>query len=456
MKIPPCPGPVSRRLFLQIGASALGGFALADVLAARAAAQQSHPDTAVILFYCAGGATQLETYDLKPDAPTEMRSVFAPTATNVPGVSICELFPLQARLADKFTLIRSLHHEIGIHSDGGIEVLTGKTPSRLDPTSQSRSEHPDFGMIASRARTPHPSSLPQYVAIPQAPYMTRPAYIGLEHSAFVVGDPSSENYRTPQTTLAAGVDGQRLEDRRFLLDQFDAMRLSLDVAGQMDAGDRFRARAFQMMTNPAIAHAFDISREPLRLRERYGRHLWGQSCLLARRLAEAGAGVITVFSNTPKTGPEFTNWDDHPGNAMRPGHFAEYFRTRAPYYDQALSALIEDIYQRGSDRRILVVVVGEFGRTPRLRTGPPNASIGRDHWPQAFSALVSGGGMRMGQVIGATNSRGEFPTQRPLTPKDLLATIYHHLGIDVRQSLTDFSGRPVPILNDGEPIRELL
>jgi uncharacterized protein (DUF1501 family) len=220
--------------------------------------------------------------------------------------------------------------------------------------------------------------------------------------------------------------------------------------------DRFRQQAYHVLTSPDVARAFDLEREPAKLRERYGRNLWGQACLLARRLAEAGTAVISIVANTPENGPQFTNWDDHPGNAMRPGHFAQYMRVRLPYMDQALSALIEDIFVRGLDRKILLVVMGEFGRTPRLRTGPPDNSIGRDHWPEAGVALVSGGGLRMGQVIGATDARGAYPTDSPLAPQDVLATIYRHLGIDTKHTLTDFTGRPVPVLYHGEPIRQLI
>jgi uncharacterized protein (DUF1501 family) len=205
-----------------------------------------------------------------------------------------------------------------------------------------------------------------------------------------------------------------------------------------------------------VARAFDLERESPKLRERYGRHLWGQACLLARRLAEAGTAVISVIANTPEAGPMFTNWDDHPGNAMRPGHFAGYLRVRLPYFDQAVSALIEDIFSRGLDRKVLLVVTSEFGRTPRLRVGPPDNSIGRDHWPDAYSALVSGGGLGMGQIVGATNARGEYPTAAPVTPQDLLATIYRHLGIDPSHHFIDSLGRPMPILARGEPIRQLV
>jgi hypothetical protein len=441
-----------RREFLRLGWLALGGLGLSDLLAARAAAGNPAPDTCVILFWMWGGPSQLETYDLKPDAPAEYRGPFRPIPTDVPGLDLCELFPLQARLGGKIALIRSLHHTMSAHNDGSIELLTGKTPMRPDPTSTAYSEHPDFGMVASRVRGPSASGLPQYIGIPRQPFMTRPTYLGAAHSALATGDPSAPGFRPPALTLVGGVNGQRLDDRRGLLEQFDGMRRGVDTrAGE--SGDPFREAALRMLTSPRIASAFDLSREDPRLRDRYGRHLWGQSCLLARRLAEAGAAVITIDALAPTLSDRYFSWDDHINPQTR-WDLADAMRYRAPFYDQALSALIEDVYTRGLDRRILVVATGEFGRTPRL--AHHSGLIGRDHWPDAQSALVSGGGLRMGQVIGATNRRGEYPIERPLTPKDLLATIYRHLAIDPRTEVRDFAGRPVPILGEGEPIRELL
>jgi uncharacterized protein (DUF1501 family) len=451
-----CPGPVSRREFLQVGTLALGGMGLADVLAARAAAGQAASDTSVILFWCYGGPTQLETYDLKPDAPSEYRSVYSPIRTNVPGMDICELFPRQAKLADKLSIVRSLHHTMNSHSDGHIEGLTGKTPPRPDPTSQQYSEHPDFGMIAAKMHGAHASAIPRFVATPSALYYTRPTYLGVEHKPFVVGDPSAKDYSPPHLKLVAGLDPKGLDNRRGLLEQFDRLRRNVDLHGAMEGTEKFRELAFRMLTNPATADAFDITKEDDALRDRYGRHQWGQSCLLARRLAERGTSVVSILAGAAKSGYEYTNWDDHPGNNGREGHFAKYVKTRLPYMDEALAALIEDIYERGLEQKIMLVVVGEFGRTPMIRKGPPNNSIGRDHWPQAYSAMLSGGGLRMGQVVGATNSKSEYPAERPLTPRDLLATIYRHLDIDPRHAFYDFAGRPIPILPDGEPIRELV
>lgn len=453
---PHAAGLSSRREWLRAGALGIGGLALGELLAARAAAGQGSQDTAVILLYLLGGPSHLETYDLKPDAPSEYRSLFAPIATNVPGIELCELFPRQARLADKFALVRSLHHDVDIHNDGSITVLTGKRPTVLDPSSQSLSQHPDFGHVAARALGPHPRAMPRYVAIPGPLQMTRPVYLGTECQPLATTDPSVPNYAPPNLRLTGGLNLERLDRRNELRGQLDRMRADLDLAGSMGGLDKFHAEALTMLTNPSIEAAFDLRREDPALRDRYGRHLWGQGCLLARRLAEAGASVVTVTLNTPRVGPEFTNWDDHPDNAMRPGHFGQYMRTRLPYLDECVSALIEDVYRRGLDQRIMIVAMGEFGRTPLISHRTVTGSTGRNHWPQAYSALVSGGRLRMGQVVGATSAKGEYPTERPLRPQDLLATIYRHLGIDYHRTFVDFTGRPIAILPEGEPIRELL
>jgi hypothetical protein len=339
------------------------------------------------------------------------------------------------------------------HNDGSIEVLTGKTPTVADPTSTAKSDHPDFGMVASKKRGLRRDGLPQYVGVPRQPFMTRPVYLGLSHQGFNAGDPTVPGYAPVKTSLAGGVTARQFDDRRALLAGFDRLRRDLDVNGAMDGADQVRAAALQALTSPTMARAFDVSREPSRLRDRYGRHLWGQSCLLARRLVEAGSAVVTIDALAPEQNkPLYFSWDDH-ANAQPGWDLEKGMRWRAPFMDQALSALIEDVYDRGLDKKVLIVAVGEFGRTPRLTRA--NGCLGRDHYPDAMSALLSGGGLRTGQVVGATNSRGEFPKDRPLSPKDLLATMYRHLGINHRDELKDHGGRPVPILGDGEPIGEL-
>lgn len=453
MSIRKCPGPWSRREFLRAGTLALGGLGLADLLAARAAGRSMMPDTAVILFWMWGGPSQLETFDMKPGAPSVFRGPFRPIATSVPGIEICELFPRLARQARRYSLVRSLHHEMSAHNDGSIEVLTGKTPTRPDPTSTAVSEHPDFGMIASRMRGASSAGMPQYIGVPNQPFMTRPTYLGVSHRGFASGNPAQAGFRPANLVLNAGLNGARLSDRQGLRGQFDRLRRGLDDATQRDGLGPFYRQAFQLLTSQAVSAAFDLEREPLVLREKYGRHLWGQSCLLARRLAEAGAAVVTIDALAPQLGtPLYFSWDDH-ANAQPGWDMAKGMRWRAESMDPALSALIEDIHERGLERKIMVVV-GEFGRTPRVNSA--NGCIGRDHWPQAMSALVSGGGLRPGLVVGATNARSEYPVLRPLRPQDLLATMYRHLGIDPAHEFVDFTGRPHRILYDGAPISELL
>jgi uncharacterized protein (DUF1501 family) len=456
MSSPFCPGPMPRREFLRVGTLALGGLTLPEVLARRAAGGQQACDTSVILFWMWGGPSQLETFDMKPNAPSDYRGPLMPIRTNVPGIEICEYLPLLAQRADRFSLIRSLHHEMSAHNDGSIEVLTGKTPRVPDLTSQAHSEHPDFGMVAARLRGPRADGLPQYVGVQRAPFMTNPAYLGVAHRSFDTGDPSRAGFSPPNLTLVTGVDNHRLDDRRSLIRQFDRFRRSADATGSMEGIDHFRADAFQLLTSRHVADAFDIGRESPTTRDRYGRHRWGQSCLLARRLTEAGAAVVNIDATATCDTSKNFSWDDHAGAF----HLDYAQRERLPQMDQALSALLDDLHSRSLNKRVLVLACGEFGRTPRVTHASVNFSgqigLGRDHWPQAFSALIAGGGLRMGQVVGETNSKAEFPVHNPLTPQDLMATVYRHLGIDPAHTFLDFSGRPVPILLTGRPIAQLV
>lgn len=449
-----CPGPLRRREFLRAGTLALGGLTLPELIRTRAEAGTSHSETSVILFWMWGGPSQLETYDMKPDAPSEYRGPLHPIRTSVPGIEICEYMPRQAKIADKFSIIRSLHHEMSAHNDGSIEVLTGKTPSTPDPTSQARSEHPDFGMIASRVRGARSDGLPQYVGAQRAPFMTNPGYLRAAHKAFETGDPSKSDFKPQNLTVATGLNDGRLDDRKNLLSQFDCFRRGLNQ--DADALEEFNRRAFTILTSTKVATAFDLGQEDDKLRDTYGRHRWGQSCLLARRLVEAGVAVVNIDATAPNDTTKHFSWDDHAGAF----HLDFAQRERLPQMDQGLTALIADLHDRGLDRNVLVIACGEFGRTPRVTYAPKNFSdqpgVGRDHWPNAFSALIAGGGLRMGQIVGATNSKSEYPTHDPVTPQDLLATVYRHLGIDYHHEFLNFAGRPVPILPYGKPIAALI
>ena len=369
------------------------------------------------------------------------------------GISGLGLSDLLAARAFSGTIVRSLHHEMSSHNDGSIELLTGKTPLVPDPTSTARSDHPDLGMITSRLRGVRSDGVPQYIGIPTQPFMTQPTYLGLSHKAFVTGDPAVEKFSVPNLSLAAGTDVSRLGERGALVQQLDQFRRGLDQSGSLQGTDDFRSTAFTMLTSQAVREAFELEREPAEIRQRYGRNLWGQSCLLARRLAEAGTGVVTIDALAPLPGqPVYFSWDDH-ANAQNGWDLAKGMKLRAEHMDPAISTLVDDIHARGLDKQIMVVCVGEFGRTPKLTHS--NGCMGRDHWPSAMSALVAGGGIRGGQVIGATTSKAEYPTERPLKPQDLLATIYRHLQIDHHHAFADFAGRPIPILSDGSPIQEL-
>lgn len=447
---PRCRGPVARRDVLRAGALALGGVTLPRLIAARADARP--PDTSVILFWMWGGPSHYETFDPKPDAPEEVRGPFRPTATPVPGTQICELFPRLARLADRYALVRSLRHESAIHNDSSIEVLTGKPVPRPDPTSSALSEHPDFGMVAAALRRSAVPAMPGYVGIPKVPFMVRPTYLGVTAHGFATGDPAAPGFRPTALAPAAGLDPGRLSTRHDLVGQLDdARRRAHEAPGGLGG---VRGRALDLLTSPAVAAAFNLAREAPRTRDRYGRHLWGQSCLLARRLVEAGTAVVTVDALAPTLSDRYFSWDDHI-NAQTKWDLADAMRYRAPFMDQAVSALLEDLHERGLNRRVMVVAMGEFGRTPRVVRDSGTGVTGRDHWPHAYTALVAGGRVPGGTVVGATNRRGEHPQHRPVGPQDLLATLYRHLGIDPRHELHDATGRPIPLLPFGEPIAEL-
>ena len=375
MRSPFCPGPMPRREFLRVGTLALGGVTLSDVLAARAAAGETNRETSVILFWMWGGPSQLETFDMKPEAPSDYRGPLSPIRTNMPGIEICEYLPLLAQRADRFTLIRSLHHEMSAHNDGSIEVLTGKTPRVPDPTSQAHSEHPDFGMVASRLRPPRPDGLPHYVGVQRAPFMTNPAYLGVSHRSFDTGDPSRAGFSPPNLTLVTGINNHRLESRRSLIRQFDRFHKAADATGSMEGIDHFRADAFQLLTSRRVADAFDITRERTATRDRYGRHRWGQSCLLARRLAEAGAAVINIDATATCDTSKNFSWDDHAGAF----HLDYAQRERLPQMDQALSSLLDDIQSRSLQRR------RDGARLRRIRTHaaghPRSREFFRADWP---------------------------------------------------------------------------
>lgn len=429
-------GP-SRREFLRVGSLAAGGLSLPDVLRQRAKAETSTPKTAVIHVFLCGGPSQHDTFDPKPDGTEEGRP-FDSIATALPGVRITEFFPKLATMLDQCTLLRSLHHGDGSHNHSVHWMQTGYYPQNF---ILGTNHHPAFGCIASKYRGPNRPGLPPYVAIPDGYFYSTAAYLGNQYNPLDISDPNKPDFHVPNLQFAGGITADRLDDRRRMLNGLDRFRRDLDTRGNAVAMDAFHAAALDMLSGPAVRQAFDINAEDPRLRDRYGRNRLGQGCLLARRLVEAGVTFVTVKDY------EFYEWDFH-GTGGGPGIVGT--KTKAPHLDAALSSLLLDLTERGRIDRVLVKVVGEFGRTPNI-----NGNAGRDHWGNVFTALLAGGGLRHGQVIGSSDAKGAVPQDRPLDPADLFATMYRVLGISPHEAPPDYSGRPIPLLPGGEPIREL-
>jgi uncharacterized protein (DUF1501 family) len=460
-------GAPSRRELLRAGLSAFGSLSLPGLLRLRAEAGRtdSPPQTAVIVVWLRGGASHLETYDPKPDAPAEYRGPYAAIPTRTPGLRISELLPKHAALSDRYAILRSVAHTGGGHPAGSLQILSG------DPDAQDKLKpvSPDFMSVAHYLRSDAGRKVPNYVGVnPIVRYdnftIAGPGYLGESYAPFAVtGDPNAPDFRVPGVGLPDPHQPARLKERVGLQKAFDRFRRELDRSGVSEAMDRFEAQAMNLLTSSEAARAFDLNQECDRVRERYGRNQWGQQLLMARRLVEAGVEIVTTTLDGPLCG-RVGNWDDHAVNH----HAFEALKYRAPFFDQAVTALIEDVYQRGLDRRVLVVVTGEFGRTPRISEAASSGGgvasgaagvvqPGRDHWPRANSMLWAGGGIATGQVVGATDRKGEDVVERRVGPQDFLATIYRHLGIDFdKVALPDFSGRPVPIIRDGKAITELL
>ncbi len=463
------PGPQSRagmtrRSWLQIGGLALGGMALPDILRAEAKNGESNPAKGVIMVLLPGGPTHLDSFDLKPDAPAEIRGEFRPIATNVPGIDICEHMPRLAGMMDKVALIRSL---VGFRDDHnthwcstGWESHPPMDSSPIVPGFPA-GDWPSMGAVLSRALGPRVTGVPPCVDLTpvdaDARFILRtppgqPGYLGVAHAGFEAQAVDRRNI------MLDGVDLTRLSDRRAMLASFDNYRRDVDVRGTADDIDQYQRQAIEMLTSSRLANALDLSREDARVRRRYGldrehaderggrTHL--DQFLLARRVIEAGARCVTLaFSRYPfgRVLRGDHNWDWH--RDLYPEA-----RMALPLLDHGLASLIEDLDQRDLLKDIAVVVWGEFGRTPRI-----NANGGRDHWPRVCSALVAGGGMRCGQVLGSTNRWGEEPRTRPVHFREVFATLYQRMGIDVATTqFTDLSGRPQFLVGEHRPMPELV
>lgn len=472
---------LSRRALLTSTLAGAGVFGLSLLPAWPAAAASARAKKrSLILLWQDGGPSHFETFDPKPFAPSEYRGELDAISTALPGVAYCEVLPRLAKLADRTSVIRSLHQPSSDHVVGSHNVLTGW----YGETEGSKSRYPDVASVVSRMRSGSeetdikigastdprlargmrasgataggdPSALPRYIDISRGLHRGGPAFLGALDAAFqVAGDPSRPGF-VVQNLQSIG-SAIRFQDRQQMLTRLD--RLGREAAGRLSkldglrAFEGFRQQAVELISGGAAARAFDLTREQQPVRERYGLHLAGQQCLLARRLVEAGVGVVAVRLSPDGRGDydkTMIGWDDHAVH----GNIFEIMRKRGVQFDQAVSALVEDLELRGMRDEVLVAVVGEFGRTPRVHVhkGCP----GREHWGPAGCALMYGGGLTMGQIVGSTNDKGERPQDRPVSYQDLLATIYHALGIDTAHTFLNRAGRPVPILADGDPIAEL-
>jgi hypothetical protein len=444
---------LTRRSFLHLGALTLGGLTLGDVLRLRAASPApSKPGRkSVIMIHLSGGPSHLDMYDMKPSAPREYRGEFKPIKTNVPGIDICELMPGQAKIADKFAILRGVQLA---HLHTANEFYSGY-PWQDSPRASvvGEAQRPALGAVVSKVRGGR-SAIPPYVSLNNRADWERAYYLGVEHEPFRVSGGSSPE---PLNNLSRrrDVSLQRLGDRKELLRAFDTLRRDLDGKGKMAGIDAFQGRALEMITSGKVRDAFDLDREPDKVRRRYGegsfavvnqecgvmRHHQvahpGRALLQARRLVQAGVSVVTVA---------FHDWDTHRYNFTT-------LRQLLPPLDQALTALITDLDERGLLPEVAVLMGGEFGRTPRIGDITPD---GRSHWPEAGFLWISGGGLRTGQIIGATDARGERVVGTPTRMQNVLATLYRALDIEAGTTFPDYTGRPQYVLEDREPVTELL
>jgi hypothetical protein len=452
-----CDG-LSRRNFLRVGALGSLGLSLPTLLRAAgssAAGTGFGRAKRCIMLYLTGGPSQLDTFDLKPDAPAEIRGEFRPIPTNVPGIRIGEHFPRLARHADKCCLVRSVSHRDAVHTSAGYSLLTGEAyPRMVKSATEVRPgphDRPHVGSLVAKARAGG-GELPAFVALPEtikdAGVNEFPGqdggFMGKKWSPFRV-DADSRHSRLllPDIYLRPGMTGARLSERGALLDQLNRSFAAADAAGRLDALDAYRRRAVEMIVSPSARRAFELDREADKVRDAYGEHLFGQGCLLARRLVQAGVSLVTVYWHYE--GPDDSPvWDSHWNNF-------EHLKNRLmPPTDRAIAALLEDLAGRGLLDDTLVTVAGEFGRTPKI-----NNKAGRDHWPHVFSVLLAGGGVRAGTAYGASDRLGAYPHEAAVYPPDLIATVLHLLGVPRDMELRDQTDRPFSAYV-GSPVRGLI
>jgi Protein of unknown function (DUF1501) len=437
----------NRRSFVKAGMLGAAGLSLADLFRAEVKANSLARPKSVIILWMRGGPSHIDMWDPKPDAPAEIRGEFGTIDSAVPGIRLGDLLPMSAKAMKSWSIIRSLNHHDAGHSTGDQICFTGYDTG----PAPDENIHPSIGSIVSKQLGHLNPKLPSYVMIPRNVPGTGSAYLGVAHKAFETqADPAKEGpFKLPNFELASGVTLERVGSRKDLLRNFDTIRRDVDTLGDVAAMDRFQQRAWDVLTSDTARDAFDLDKEPMKVRERYGflpafdpkasnrcgAPAWSQRILLARRLVEAGVRLVTV---------DLRWWDTHVKG------FESLKLGFLPRWDRAYTALLEDLENRGLLDSTMVLAWGEFGRTPKV-----NNDAGRDHYPNVFSAALAGGGIVGGRAIGSSDEKGAFPKANPKSPQDVLATVYRHLGIDTETSYQNATGRPIAVLPSGKPVEEL-
>lgn len=453
----------SRRNMLKASMSGIAGITLPGLLAQRSSAAPTHAakKKSVILLWMSGGPSQIDTWDPKPERPSQNRGPFGVIKTKLPGVLVCEHLPKQAAMLDRFTLIRSVDAKFSNHEPNMV-FQTGNLDAEPRLNKEAHT-YPAIASIVAQQRGMNQSGLPPYIGFYRSrSHIAFGGAIGQQYDPFqgnagaqlpiydVVGNDSGKSTTAEMFQFPGGLDFQRLNDRRKLLTDLDGLRREIDASGTMSATDVFQQQAVELLLGERARQAFDLSREPEAMRERYGKHLWCQQALLARRLVEAGVAFVTLdLSYHPASG----TWDNHGDNIPPYGGISRGLKPLLPLFDHLLTTLVADLEERGLLDDVLVISMGEFGRTPNM--GTQGSSDGRDHWPNVMSMCLAGGGLRHGQVIGATERDGGSIRERPVRPGDLAATLYQYFGVPLETQYIDHRGRPRNVVEQGDPIAEL-
>lgn len=457
---------VSRRNMLKASLTGLAGLTLPGLLQSRdaavAAGRSARSRKSVILLWMAGGPSHIDTWDVKPDRPLQNRGPFAAIATRLPGTLICEHLPKQAAMLDRFTLIRSVDAHHSNHEPNTVfQTANLEAEPRTNPSARM---YPAIGASVAKFRGANHPSMPPYVAFMKSrSHLAFGGYLGRQYDPFIadraarlpvytnVGVDTGQMTGGDLFNLPLEISHERIQDRRALLQSFDQLHRQLDRSGSVESLDHYRQQAVEMVADGRARDAFDLSREPAPMRERYGKHLWCQQTLLARRLVEAGVAFITIdLSYHTASG----TWDTHGDNIPPYGGISKGLGPLLPLFDHLITTLVGDLGERGLLDDVLVIAMGEFGRTPLM--GTQDSTDGRNHWPVVMSMALAGGGFRHGQVIGASTKDGGAIKDRPVTPGDLAATIYHHMGVPLDATYLEPTGRPRALVENGKPIAELL